>query len=142
MPAVFPAEPIPAARVLDLDERFGTFEPIVLGVSMNECVDNGAKGTLILDYAELISYEIVHSETGLFVSVNGGCIPSLCDGFSVDNNRCFVLTQGFNEFISAQIPPQLSALIAKVNELIFVNFRLDGTIDANCLPRFALPVIH
>lgn len=106
---------------------------------MSECTEGGA---VVLEAATFLSYEIVHSKDDLFVSVNGVCLPSMCDGYTIDSNGCFVLTQGFDEFVSAPIPAHLSELITEANDLIFVYFRSDGTVDANSLPRRALPVVH
>ena len=106
---------------------------------MSECTEGEA---VVLEAAKLLSYEIVHSQDDLYVSINGVCLPSMCDGYTIDNNGCFVLSQGFDEFVLAPIPEHLSGVISEADELIFVHFRPDGTVDANSLPRRALPVVH
>lgn len=95
----------------------------------------GMANVAVLKPLALLEYEVVLGGQDFFVSLNGPCKPSECEGFSVDENGCFVLRQAVAEFVSLPIPDDYVELVAVSDEILFVQFAGGKVADAKALPR-------
>lgn len=90
-----------------------------------------------LNAAPLLSFELVFADDDFFVAVNGDCLPSSCDGYSLNEAGCFVLRQGPVEFVSHPMPAPLIPLLTAPKEVLFVQFLSEQTVDMKSLQRFS-----
>lgn len=91
---------------------------------------------LLPSWASLICYEIVLSDGGVFVSVNGGMLPSECIGYELSDSGGFVFHQEDGaKFYSWPIPDLFRNLIESRSSLLFVVFENGEPADANELKR-------
>lgn len=95
---------------------------------------NSVAEVAALGVAPLLSFEVVITDDDFFVSVNGDCLPSMCDGFSLNETGCFVLRQGPVEFVSAPMSPQFVSLFS-TNNVLFAQFLPNKEIDISFLPH-------
>lgn len=99
-------------------------------MSANNVVEAEALGE-----ASLLSFELVFSKNDFFVSVNGDCLPSICDSFRLNEAGCFVLQQGRFEFVSQPLPAELVPIILATPNVLFVHFLPNDEMDINLLPH-------
>lgn len=99
-------------------------------MSVNNVAEVAALGA-----ASLLSFELVFTDDDFFVSVNGDCLPSMCDGFSLNDAGCFVLRQGPVEYVSQPMPDAMVPLFAASDDVLFVRFLSEQNIDVMFLPR-------
>lgn len=94
-------------------------------------------GATVIDSARLIDYEFVLAPDAgdFFVSLNGGCVPSACTGFSVDGEWRFVLRQLDATFVTLPIPGEFHPLVEMSDDILFVQFVGGAVADRAVLPR-------
>jgi hypothetical protein len=83
----------------------------------------------------LTSFDVVSSEDDFFISLNGQVLPSECTGYSIDENKCFVLHQEAGDVVTFPIPEFFQSYFMETEKILFVRFMNGEVFDANELSK-------
>lgn len=85
--------------------------------------------------AGLIDYDVVLSDSGFFISINGSLDFAKCGGYSINEAGCIVLEQEYGDVVLHPVPDMFRNLIDTSASIIFVRFENGELIDAKNVNR-------
>lgn len=85
--------------------------------------------------AGLLACDVVLSDSGFFISVDGPLDLAGCEGYSINEAGCIVLQQEYGEAVLHPVPDAFRDLVEAPASIMFVRFDDGDLADAKDVSR-------